>query len=89
MVGGGWTRTLAATVAQARLEQLRAAACAGATSGSDETRGIREQWTVSSRGFNGTVRAVDVELTVEYLIRAQRGAVAERAATFRAIVLCA
>lgn len=84
LVGGGWTRTLAASVAQQRLEQLRAAACTGASSGSDETRGIRERWTVSPHST-----AVGIELTVEYLVRVQRGATSERSATFRALVPCA
>lgn len=83
MVGGGWTRTLAANVAQQRLEQLRAASCTGAGSGSDETRGIRRRWTVSPHGGGA-----GIELTVEYLVRVPRGATVERSATFRALVPC-
>jgi type II secretion system protein I len=89
MVGAGWTRTLAATVAQTRLEQLRASACTSATSGSDETRGIRERWTVSPSGSNGALTTVDIEVTVEYLVRAHRGGTSERSARLRAIVPCA
>jgi type II secretion system protein I len=89
MVGGGWTRTLAASVAQQRLEQLRASACAGATSGSNETRGIREQWTLSPHGSAGAAATVGIELTVEYLVRVPRGATSRRSATFRALVPCA
>ena len=84
MIGGGWTRTLAASVAQQRLERLRASACTGAGSGSGETRGIRERWTVSPHGAG-----VGIELTVEYLVRVHRGATSERTATFRALVPCA
>lgn len=84
MAGGGWTRTLAASVAQQRLEKLRASACSGAGSGSDETRGIREQWTVSPHGTG-----LGIELTVRYPVRVQRGATSERTATFRARVACA
>ncbi len=89
MVGGGWTHTLAANVARERLEQLRASACTGAFSGSNETRGIRARWTVSPHGAPGTVTTVDVALTVEYLVRVQRGATRQRTATFRALVPCA
>ena len=84
MVGGGWTRTVAANVAQKRLELFRASACTGLASGSDETRGIREQWTVSPHGTS-----VGIELTVEYLVRIPRGGTSERSATFRALVPCA
>lgn len=88
LVGGGWTRTLAATVAQTRLEQLRASACTAASSGSHETRGVRERWTVSPLGAGGRITTVEIELTVEYVVRSQRGATAERAATLRATVPC-
>jgi type II secretion system protein I len=84
MVGGGWTRTLAANVAQQRLEQLRASACTGAASGSDETRGIRERWTVSPHRAGA-----GIELTVEYLVRVPRGGTSPRSATFRALMPCA
>ncbi|MDQ4079458.1 MAG: prepilin-type N-terminal cleavage/methylation domain-containing protein [Gemmatimonadota bacterium] len=84
MVGGGWTRTVAASVAQRRLELLRSSACAGLASGSDETRAVRERWTVSP-----TSGGVGIELTVEYLVRVPRGATSERSATFRAVVPCA
>ena len=73
MVGGGWTRS----------------ACAGATSGSNETRGIREQWTLSPHGSAGAAATVGIELAVEYLVRVPRGATSRRSATFRALVPCA
>lgn len=88
MIGSGWSRILAATVAQARLEQLRAAACTGASSGTDETRGVREQWTMSPH-TDGTRSTVDIELTVTYLARSHRGPPTDRSATFRGIVTCA
>jgi prepilin-type N-terminal cleavage/methylation domain-containing protein len=84
MVGGGWARTLAANVAQQRLELLRASACSGASSGSAQARGVRERWTVSPHAAG-----VGIELTVEYLVRVPRGGTAERSATFRAVVPCA
>jgi type II secretion system protein I len=83
LLGGGWTRTLAANVAQQRLEQLRSSACTGAGSGSDETRGVRQRWTVSPHNSGA-----GIELTVEYLVRVSRGATVERSASFRAVVPC-
>jgi prepilin-type N-terminal cleavage/methylation domain-containing protein len=84
LMGGGWIRGLAANVAQQRLEQLRSSACAGASSGFAQTRGIREQWNISPQGAGA-----GIELTVLYQVRAPRGATAERSATFRATVPCA
>ncbi|MGQ0714200.1 MAG: prepilin-type N-terminal cleavage/methylation domain-containing protein [Gemmatimonadaceae bacterium] len=88
LIGGGWTRTLTATTAQARLDQLRAAACTGISSGSDETRGVRQEWTVSPARTNGSTSFTDIELTVTYTLRAQRGPPAQRSAAFRATVPC-
>ena len=84
MVGGAWTRTLAANVAQRRLERLRASACSGASSGSNETRGVRERWTVSPHATG-----VSIDVTVEYRVRVHRGATSDRSTTFRALVTCA
>ena len=88
MIGDGWSRTVAATVAQARLERLRASACTSISSGSDETRGVREQWSASPSYSNGTLSTVEIELTVRYLVRSQHTQSAQRSALFRAMVSC-
>ena len=54
MMGGAKRQTLAATVAQSRLEKLRSSPCATLTSGSETVRGITNTWTVTAvaRGVN-------------------------------------
>lgn len=56
MMGGAKRQTIAAQVAQSRIERLRAAPCTTLTSGSETVRGITNIWTVSAvtRGVNVT-----------------------------------
>lgn len=46
MVGGSQRRTIAASVAESRLELMRAQSCASHSSGYAQTRGVAETWTV-------------------------------------------
>jgi len=48
MMGGAKRQTLAATVAQSRLEKLRSSPCASLTSGTETVRGITNTWTVTA-----------------------------------------
>ena len=54
MMGGAKRQTIAAAVAQSRLERLRSSPCASIVSGSEVVRGINNSWTVSAvaRGVN-------------------------------------
>ena len=46
MVGGSQRRTIAAAVAESRVEQLRAQSCTAHASGYAQTRGVAETWSV-------------------------------------------
>jgi len=87
MIGDGSRLTLAATIATARLERLRALPCANATSGSATTRGIDERWSVIAIG--SPARALEVELSVAYRVRASHAPSATRTQLFRGAVPCA
>lgn len=69
-MSGGAQQTLAAHVAQTRFERLRAVSCASLTvpgMGSDESRGIREVWTVANgNGSNPSVTTLVLTDTVRY-----------------------
>jgi type IV pilus modification protein PilV len=54
MMGGAKRQTIAAAVAQSRLEKIRSSPCASLTSGSETVRGITNTWTITavSRGMN-------------------------------------
>ena len=71
LVGDGSRLTLAATVATARFEQLRATRCASASSGSTVTRGIDERWTTAPIAATGN--SVEIRLSVTYPVRATGG----------------
>ncbi|WP_396205906.1 prepilin-type N-terminal cleavage/methylation domain-containing protein [Gemmatimonas sp.] len=64
-MGGGNTQTVAASLAQARLDSLTSLSCAqldaGASSGSTLQRGVRESWTVTD-GRN--VKTIDVRIRI-------------------------
>src|SRR5688500_12664371 len=60
LVGDGSRLTIAATVATARLEQLRALPCARVASGMAVTRGIEEGWTAAPMGPAAEPHAVEV-----------------------------
>jgi prepilin-type N-terminal cleavage/methylation domain-containing protein len=70
LVGNGSRMTVAATVATARLEQLRSLPCAGVAAGSAVTRGIEERWTATPLGPSATPRALEVQLSVTYRLQA-------------------
>lgn len=46
MMGGSQRRTVAATVAEARFERLRAQSCAQHAAGTQVTHGVRESWQI-------------------------------------------
>jgi Tfp pilus assembly protein PilV len=64
-MGGGNVQTVAASLAQARLDSLTSLSCgqleAGAASGSTQQRGVRESWTVTD-GRN--IKTIDVRIAV-------------------------
>lgn len=64
-MGGGVSQTVAASIAQARLDSLSSLSCAqlgaGAASGSSRQRGVQESWTVTD-GFN--TKTIEVRIRV-------------------------
>lgn len=64
-MSGGSSQTVAAAVAQARLDSLTSLACAqldaGAKSGSTLTRGVRESWNIVD-GFN--IKTINVQIAL-------------------------
>ena len=64
-MGGGVRQTVAASVAQARLDSLTSLSCAqlgaGAATGSSSTRGVQEAWTVTD-GRNIKTIAVNIQI---------------------------
>ena len=64
-MGGGVRQTVAAAVAQARLDSLTSLSCAqlaaGAATGSSATRGVKESWTVTD-GRNIKTIAVNIQI---------------------------
>jgi Tfp pilus assembly protein PilV len=65
-MGGGVRQTVAATIAQARIDSLTSLSCAsltlaGVASGTSTKRGIAEKWTVTD-GKN--VKNIAVEITI-------------------------
>jgi hypothetical protein len=57
-MNGGAKQSVAASVAQSRMEILRGARCGTAASGSATTRGISESWTVTPLVRSDSVRVV-------------------------------
>jgi hypothetical protein len=86
MIGDGSRLSLAATIATARLEHLRATRCASTTSGAAVTRGIEERWTVAPMGSSSA--AVEVQISVTYPMRTRREPNAARTQIFRGAVHC-
>lgn len=72
------SRTIAAGVAESRLERMRTTACASRASGSATTRGIAEAWTLTR-----LARADDVTVVVTFLSNHQ-----PRTETFRSFMPC-
>lgn len=87
LVGDASRLTIAATVATARLEQLRGISCAGAAPGTAITRGIEERWAVAPMG-QGPGTALEVQLTVTYRLRTRGSAGAARVQRFRGAIPC-
>ena len=77
-IGDGTQMAIAATNAQARFELLRSQDCATLTSGSGESRGVVEVWTVTP-----LTRAVEV--TDKVTITTPRG---PRTYIYRTLVAC-
>jgi hypothetical protein len=88
LIGDGSRITVAATVATARFEQLRALPCGSVAPGTALTRGIEEHWGVAPIGTGGEARAVEVHLSVTYRLRAYRSDDPVRTQRFRGAVLC-
>jgi prepilin-type N-terminal cleavage/methylation domain-containing protein len=78
MIGGGASQTLAATSAQAHIEQLRSRPCAAMAGGVDTVRGIVTSWTTQP-----IIRGVSVDMTVQY--NTVRG---PRTRSYRSILPC-
>ena len=87
LVGDGSRLTMAAAVATARVEQLRALGC-GAGSGSAVTRGIEERWTVAALGPEGAPRALEVKLSVTFRLRPFHAPDSARTQRFRGAIPC-
>lgn len=88
LVGNGSRLTVAATIATARLEQLRTLSCPDVVSGTAVTRGIEERWTASPIGSAAEPRALEVQLSVTYQLRGARGGDSARTQRFRGAVPC-
>ena len=88
LVGDGARLTRAATVATARLEQLRARPCATISSGSSISHGIEERWTVAPMNATSPVTALEVQLSVTYLLRGRGSGHNTRTQQFRGSVSC-
>ena len=56
MMGGAKRQTLAATVAQSRLEKLRSSPCASLVSGTETVRGVTNTWTVTAVSRGVTIK---------------------------------
>lgn len=61
LMGGAKRQTIAANVAQSRLERLRSSPCATLAGGVDTTRGVVNKWTVQA-----VTRGVSITDTVFY-----------------------
>jgi prepilin-type N-terminal cleavage/methylation domain-containing protein len=88
LVGDGARLTLAATVATARLEQLRARPCVAISSGSLISYGIEERWSVAPMSASGPFTALEVQLSVTYRLRGRASGTAARTQQFRGTVPC-
>ncbi len=88
LIGGGSHQTVAANVALARFERLRAVSCGRMTSGSAINRNVREVWSVTPVGPVATPRAMDVRLTISYETNMRRGGSSSRTHSYRSQVVC-
>ncbi len=88
LIGGGSHQTVAANVALARFEQLRAVSCGRMTSGSAINRNVREAWSVTPVGPVATPTAMDVRLTITYEPSMRRGGSSSRTQSYRSQIVC-
>jgi prepilin-type N-terminal cleavage/methylation domain-containing protein len=89
LIGGGTHQTVAANVALARFEQLRALSCGRVTSGSAVNRNVQEAWSVTPIGPVASPRAMDIRLTITYQTSMRRtGGSPSRTQTYRSQVTC-
>ncbi len=88
LIGGGTHQTVAANVALARFEQLRALSCGRITSGSAINRNVRESWSVTPIGPAVSPRAMDVRLTITYQTSMRRGGSSSRTQAYRSQITC-
>lgn len=88
LIGGGTHQTVAANVALARFESLRALSCGRVAGGSASNRNVQEIWTVTPVGPVAAPRAMDVRLTINYHTSMRRGASSSRTQTYRSQIIC-
>ncbi len=88
LIGGGTHQTIAANVALARFEQLRALSCGRMASGSAINRNVRESWSVTPIGPVASPRAMDVRLTITYQTSMRRGTSGSRTQAYRSQITC-
>lgn len=88
LIGGGTHQTVAANVALARFEQLRAVSCGRMTSGSAVSRNVQEVWSVTPVGPVALPTAMDVRLTITYATSMRRGASSSRTQSYRSQIVC-
>lgn len=88
LVGDGSRLTVAATVATARFEQLRAIPCGSVGAGAAMTRGIEERWTATPLGSAEAPRALEIQLSVTYRVRGFRSGDSARTQSFTGAIPC-
>jgi prepilin-type N-terminal cleavage/methylation domain-containing protein len=88
LIGGGTHQTVAANVALARFEQLRAVSCGRMTSGSAINRNVQEAWSVTPVGPVAMPTAMDVRLTITYQTNMRRGGSSSRTQNYRSQIVC-
>ena len=88
LIGGGTHQTVAANVALARFERLRAVTCGRMAGGSAVNRNVRETWSVTPVGPAATPTAMDVRLTITYQSNMRRGGSSSRTQSYRSQIVC-
>lgn len=77
-MGDSRRMSVAASVAQTRIERLRSGACATTYTGTSNTRGVSESWTVTPM-----TRTARIDVTITYVTR--RGL---RSQSYRSMMRC-
>jgi prepilin-type N-terminal cleavage/methylation domain-containing protein len=88
LVGDGSRLTVAASLATARFEQLRAVPCARVVGGTAVTRGVEERWSAAPISPAVEPHALEVQLSVTYHVRGARGGDPSRTQWFSGAVPC-